>query len=79
MSSKSERDLCRRSIFPCTCEKGERVGATELLVKREMKREGRKRKRCKKKHDVAKGCKQMTRCDRQVKQPTLVRPQTLLK
>lgn len=48
MSSKSERDLCRRSIFPCTCEKGKRVGETELLVRREMKREGRKHKRCKK-------------------------------
>lgn len=57
MSSKSGWDLCRRSIFPSTCEEEESAGGN-----RAVSHEGGEKRRYemkemfKKKHDVAKGC-----------------------
>lgn len=58
--------------YPAHVTKADRVGQTrEPLVRRETDERDEKRKQEMergKKHKVARGCKQMTRCDRQGKQ-----------
>lgn len=61
--------------YPAHVTKGGRVGQRELLVSRERDERYEKRKQeteRRRKHEVAKGCKQMTRCDRQAKQVTKI-------
>lgn len=75
MSRKSERDLRHRSILLCTCDKGVEWWGGGLLVSRETNERYEKRKQemwGKRKHQVAKGCKQITRCDRQPMQVTKI-------
>lgn len=61
---------------PAHVTKGERVGQRELLVRRERDEKRKQEMERSKKHKVAKGCKQMTRCDRQAKQVTKITANT---
>lgn len=61
--------------YPAHVTKGERVGQRELLVSGETDERYEKRKQemeRRRNHKVAKGCKQMARCDRQAKQVTKI-------
>lgn len=72
---ESQRGICAIvQYYPEHVTKCERAGQREPLVSRgtDEKYEKRKRDMERRKHEMAIGCKQMTRCDRQAKQVTKI-------
>lgn len=70
----SQRGICAIvQYYPAHVTKGERVSQRVELVNRKTDERYEKRKQeteRRRKHEVAKGCRQMTRCDRQAMQVT---------
>lgn len=72
---ESQRGICAIvQYYPAHVTKWERAGQREPLVSRgtDEKYEKRKQDMGRRKHEMAIGCKQMTRCDRQAKQVTKI-------
>lgn len=72
---ESQRGICAIvQYYPAHVTKWERAGQREPLVSRgtDEKYEKRKQDMERRKHEMAIGCKQMTRCDRQAKQVTKI-------